>query len=190
MEEKPYSLKAPQSSVRPHVRAVVTVISKGSCDSWERPRSSSWTYAGDGGRRIHRWSGDRNNRIDKHTERARLVSVATLLDACKKDQGRWRLDWNDLSRREREMMAVCIMSLDAPLRTKGKMTPEEQSYFQHMISKQAAPDWLNKKQAAPGSYCRSLRLYSARRKDFCVLVARKPQGQQSSNGRSCVGICW
>lgn len=30
-------LEAPQSRVRPHVRAVVTVISKGSCDSWSGP---------------------------------------------------------------------------------------------------------------------------------------------------------
>lgn len=59
---------------------------KGSCDSWSGP-SSSWMYAGDGGRRIHRWSGDRNNRIDKQTERARLVSVAALLDPRKKTRG-------------------------------------------------------------------------------------------------------
>lgn len=67
-------------------------------------------------------------------------------------------------------------SLDAPSRTKGKTTPEEQSCFKHTIDNQAASDWLNKKQAAPASRCRSPRPYSARRKDFCVLVARIPRG--------------
>lgn len=43
------------------------------------------------------------------------------------------------------MMAVCTSFLADPLSMKGKMTPEEQSYFKHTVSNQAASDWLKEK---------------------------------------------
>lgn len=76
-------LGAQRSRPRRHVPAVVNVISKGFGDS-RSGRSSCWMYAGDGGRRTHRWIRDRNNEIDKQMGRAHLADVAALLDACKK----------------------------------------------------------------------------------------------------------